>query len=236
MSINRRAREYYGNREDFQRIVRRVGSPDNGDRVLASIEANLAQDNGILLIKRQTILLKRLSLALVCAFCVPVVLYFLHILTGPWTVAALGGIYFILRAVGALTERRQKAYQDRHKAEIDKHAAALKEAESRDARLRNRIDEEWDTYCINLTGYPPDWKYIVLIVLERDDRTCTQCGWPNGVKRQVRQLHVHHVERHSRGGNHALSNLVTLCDICHGKQEGPGHNRIRPRRRKSTRR
>src|SRR5207249_9025812 len=91
-------------------------------------------------------------------------------------------------------------------------------------RLTNRIEEEWDAYCVNFTGYPPDWKYRVMVVLERDGHTCTQCGWPDGVKRKVRKLHVHHVERHSRGGDHALSNLVTLCDICHGKQEGPGHN------------
>ena len=139
--INRRAWEYYGHREDFQSIVKRVGSPDNRERLLAKIEADLARDEQVLLIKRQTLLIKRLSIVLWCA----------------------------------------------------------------------------------------------LMVLERDGHTCTRCGWPKGVKRKVRKLHVHHLRRHSRGGDHALLNLATLCDICHGKQKGSGHNWIRPRRRKSKR-
>lgn len=59
--INRQARQYYGHREDFQRIVRRVGSPDNRDKPLEKLEADLALDQQIVLIKRQTPLLKRVS-------------------------------------------------------------------------------------------------------------------------------------------------------------------------------
>jgi 5-methylcytosine-specific restriction endonuclease McrA len=147
-------------------------------------------------------------------------------------IAVLTGTIFVLFKVGSLAQQRKKAYESRHKAHLDKYADWLHAAEERDTELINRIDEEWDAYCVHFTGYPPDWKYRVMTVLERDGHTCTKCGWPNGVKRKVRQLHVHHVQSHSRGGNHAISNLVTLCDICHGMQEGRGHNRIKPRRRK----
>ena len=230
--INRRAREYYGHREDFQRIARRVGSPDNREKLLENLEADFARDQQVLLIKRQMLILKRIWAGVACALCAPVLLYFLDVLSFPWMSGALVGILFILFQVGSLAERRRKLYEGHRKAHLEKHADSLRRAGDRDIELTNRIEEEWDAYCIDFSGYPPDWKYRVMVVLERDGHTCTQCGWPNGVKRKVRQLHVHHVERHSRGGNHAFSNLVTLCDICHREQEGPGHSRVRPRRRK----
>lgn len=230
--VNRQAREYYGHREDFRRIVRRVGSPDNREKVLEKLEADLAREQQVVLIGRQLLLLKRISVGVIAALCIPVLLYFLNALTFVWMVVALVGILFALIQVRSLTKRRQKAYEGRRTAHLEKHADLLKRAEDRDIELAQRIEKEWDAYCVNFTGYPPDWKYRVMVVLERDHHTCTQCGWPNGAKRKVRQLHVHHVERHSRGGDHEFTNLVTLCDICHSKQEGAGHNRINPRRRK----
>ena len=226
------ARDYYGRREDFRRIVRRVGSPDNREKLLEKLEADLARERQVLVIKRQILLLKRISLGVMCALCVPILLYFLGAFTLAWMGGGLIGILFVLFTLRSLTERRQKVYEARRKAHLEKHAASLRMAKALDIELTKRIEAEWDAYCVNYTGYPPDWKYRVMVVLERDQHTCTQCGWPNWVKRKVRHLHVHHVERHSRGGDHALSNLITLCDICHSKQEGPGHSRFKPRRRK----
>src|SRR5208283_1112776 len=139
-----------------------------------------------------------------CALCIPVLLYFLGVLTLVWMGVALVGILFVLFQVGSLAERRQKVYEECRTAHLEKHADSLRRAEERDIELTNRIEEEWDAYCVNFSGYPPDWKYRVLVVLDRDHHTCTQCGWPNGAKRKVRQLHVHHVEPYSRGGDHAL--------------------------------
>jgi len=214
-------RDYYGHQEDFQRIVRRVGSPDNEERLLKEIEVEVAHDH-------QLLLLKRCSQGILCTLCIPLLLYLFKVIAFPWMVAGLTGLLFILRQVmEALVEQCRKAH-------VAKYSDSLRRAKDRDAQLTKTIEEEWDTYCINYSGYPPDWKYRVLLVLDRDSHTCTECGWPNGVKRKVRQLHVHHVKSHSRGGNHALSNLVTLCDICHRKQEGPGHARINPRRHKTS--
>jgi 5-methylcytosine-specific restriction endonuclease McrA len=230
--INRRAWEYYGHREDFKRIIERVGSPDNREKLMRRIEDELQRDPQALAIKRQMLIVTRLYMATMCALGVPLLLWWCKVLTGLWTIAIVIGIVVLLFQIGGLNERRGKAYEMRRKAHMDKHAVSLEAAEKRDVELTNRIEEEWDRYCVNFTGYPPDWKYRVLYVLERDDHTCKQCGWPNGFKRKVRQLHVHHVERHSRGGDHAFSNLVTLCGICHSRQAGPGHNRIKPRRRR----
>lgn len=199
---------------------------------MEKLEADLAREQEVVLIKRQTVLLKRVSVGVICALGISVLLYFLNVLTLVWMGVALAGILFALFQVGSLAERCQKAYERRRKAHLEKNADLLQRAEARDIELTNRIEEEWDAYCVNFTGYPPDWKYRVMVVLERDHHTCTQCSWPSGAKRKVRQLHVHHIERHSRGGDHAFSNLVTLCDICHSEQEGSGHNRINPRRRK----
>jgi hypothetical protein len=54
-------------------------------------------------------------------------------------------------------------------------------------------------------------------VLKRDEYTCQECGW----NRQQwnpddpRNLEVHHVQHHARGGGNEQENLKTLCNICH---------------------
>ena len=218
---DRNAREYYGHRTDFQRIVKRIGSPDNRKRLIEKIEAELSSD-------QKLVLLKRLLFGLQCMLGIMILLAVFKIIALPWMIADLLGFVLLLSQVDGVAKRRQKSH-------MDKYMDSLQRAEDHDVELINRIEKEWDEYCVNFTDYPPDWRYRKLLVLERDQRICSQCGWPEGVKRMVRELHVHHVKPLSRGGNNELSNLVVLCDICHRQQEGPGHARINPRRRKKKR-
>jgi hypothetical protein len=76
---------------------------------------------------------------------------------------------------------------------------------------------EYDQSCELCLTYPPDWKNRRDEALARDGYRCTQCRWPEGAKRRSRELHVHHVVAISESGTHVLSNLVTLCHICHRK-------------------
>ncbi len=214
----RNAREYYGHRPDFQKIVERIGAPDNRKKLMEKIEAELARD-------QHMILLKQMSIGARCALGLPIILGLFKVLSLLWVFAVLIGIVVVLSQINGASDKRRKM-------QVDKYTDSLQRAEDRDIELINGIESEWDTYCVDFPGYPPDWNYRKLVVHERDHHTCSECGWPEGVKRMVRELHLHHIEPLSRGGSNALSNLVTLCDICHRRQEGAGHARINPRRRK----
>jgi len=54
-------------------------------------------------------------------------------------------------------------------------------------------------------------------VLMRDDYTCQSCGWNRSKwdPADPRNLEVHHVEHHAKGGSNEPENLRTLCNICH---------------------
>jgi hypothetical protein len=88
------------------------------------------------------------------------------------------------------------------------------------------IIEAWESYNESFKGYPPDWDERRYLVKKRDNWSCTKCSWPHGFKRLARNLHVHHNIPISKGGNNALSNLITLCHVCHRKESGDGHNKI----------
>lgn len=103
----------------------------------------------------------------------------------------------------------------------------LKEARIQSKNAERRILSDWDWYCVKYSGYPPDWEERRSAVKVRDDHTCTACGWPNGVKSLRRNLHVHHITNISEGGNNSFDNLTTLCHVCHRKQDGSGHKRIK---------
>jgi len=60
--------------------------------------------------------------------------------------------------------------------------------------------------------YPEDWNERRKKVLDRDGYKCQKCG------KEDTELHVHHRIPISRGGNHKLSNLITLCSSCHENQ------------------
>jgi hypothetical protein len=46
------------------------------------------------------------------------------------------------------------------------------------------------------------------IVRARDKKCCRYCG-------SKENLHTHHIRPLSRGGNHKIYNLITLCKYCH---------------------
>lgn len=54
-------------------------------------------------------------------------------------------------------------------------------------------------------------------VMMRDDYSCQSCGWNRSKwdPADPRNLEVHHVEHHARGGSNEPANLRTLCNVCH---------------------
>jgi ATP-dependent DNA helicase RecQ len=60
---------------------------------------------------------------------------------------------------------------------------------------------------------PPDWPLIRQTVLKRDGYQCVR-----QLPDCTTHLHVHHVLPRHSGGDHHLSNLVTLCDRCHASR------------------
>jgi len=73
----------------------------------------------------------------------------------------------------------------------------------------------------NWPGYPPFWKFLREVVLNRDGIHCQVSGCPSRVT-----LHVHHQIPVSKGGEHIPSNLVSLCDFHHALEPDEGHERI----------
>jgi len=67
---------------------------------------------------------------------------------------------------------------------------------------------------VSMLSYPDDWEQKALAIKKRDNHTCQSCG--NG----DRELHVHHIVPLGAGGSNARSNLLTLCDQCHGRVHG----------------
>lgn len=47
-----------------------------------------------------------------------------------------------------------------------------------------------------------------------DDYQCQNCGREGGPNGDT-ELHAHHIVPKSRGGIHAKSNLITVCEDCH---------------------
>lgn len=54
-------------------------------------------------------------------------------------------------------------------------------------------------------GYPPFWKYLRAVVINRDSNRCQVTGCPSRL-----ELHVHHMRPVSKGGAHSPDNLVSL--------------------------
>lgn len=60
------------------------------------------------------------------------------------------------------------------------------------------------------------WRRIRQVVLYRDGHRCQRCATPDT---PGNRLHVHHVVARREGGTDTLSNLVTLCALCHPQVE-----------------
>ena len=73
----------------------------------------------------------------------------------------------------------------------------------------------------NWPGYPPFWRYLRKVVLDRDNHRCQVSGCPSRVEFQI-----HHKKPGRKGGEHIPSNLITLCDFHHALEPEVGHERI----------
>lgn len=56
-------------------------------------------------------------------------------------------------------------------------------------------------------------------VLRRDGYKCRACGWSHDEWNQSdpRNLELHHIKHHAKGGENVEGNLMTLCNVCHDK-------------------
>lgn len=74
--------------------------------------------------------------------------------------------------------------------------------------------EQWPLKEVGLAAISPDeaeWLTRRKEALERDSRTCQECGSKQDVE-------VHHRKGRKSGGSHDLANLTTLCRDCHQKR------------------
>ncbi len=56
------------------------------------------------------------------------------------------------------------------------------------------------------------WYELRKIIYKRDNYVCQECG---SKSRGKNSLHAHHIDYDTN--NNDLSNLITLCNVCHGK-------------------
>lgn len=65
------------------------------------------------------------------------------------------------------------------------------------------------------------WRTQRRRVLERDGWSCRVCGvHKSQLPRGSTDLTAGHVMAHAAGGPETMSNLVTLCNRCHGRIDG----------------
>lgn len=80
----------------------------------------------------------------------------------------------------------------------------------------------------SLTPYTVDWPTIKITVKRRDNYTCQCCGvqvLPEQEEFSNRVLMVDHKLPVAKGGQTVLSNLWTICDLCHERKPGKVNKR-----------
>ena len=151
----------------------------------------------------------------------------------PLILLALGVVFLMLAGCYRFLDekylRLTEVIISRHRSQFQNIEFDLNDALVRSQQAEQAILAEWDRYCVNYDKYPPDWDERKALVMKRDGCQCTDCGWPSGHQVRRRNLHVHHITRLSADGDNSIENLTTLCHICHRKQEGSGHKRIKYR-------
>lgn len=103
----------------------------------------------------------------------------------------------------------------KHQNSLDQLEMNAIEAKKKLNLVRKEYSQAWIQSSEEHVGIPPDWSNRRDQVLARDGYKCTKCGYPEGFKRKSRELHVHHIVHISDGGDNRMSNLITLCHICH---------------------
>jgi len=73
-------------------------------------------------------------------------------------------------------------------------------------RNEDREKKKSDVYQNNI------WRELRKLVYRRDNFLCQECGCKTSKKRK---LHAHHIDYDPT--NNDLLNLITLCNVCHGK-------------------
>jgi len=92
------------------------------------------------------------------------------------------------------------------------------------------LTRELDSIYERMWDIPPDWHLRRLKVIKRDEGRCTKCN--RKCYRSRVPFHVHHIiPKSKKEGNHSLSNLVLMCEICHSKIESSGHRLVGAQRK-----
>jgi hypothetical protein len=112
---------------------------------------------------------------------------------------------------------------------IDSRIENIKEQEK---IIKPKIEAELRPIYEQWWKKPPDWGERRSQVYQRDRGICQQCGIniPG-------TFHVHHKTPQSKPeGDHSLKNLLLLCPKCHSKIDSPGHQLIKPVKKRRKRR
>ncbi len=133
-------------------------------------------------------------------------------------------LFLVSSSINASQEKKLKAWNDKQteweKLNPDPAEPILKHFHDPQAKLTTK-DLKILKVFNNWPGYPPFWKYLRAVVLNRDGNHCQVSGCPSRVT-----LHVHHQKPVSKGGEHVPNNLVSLCDFHHALEPDEGHERI----------
>lgn len=220
--LNRGPKPYYWSWAYYRFLVKTRSSRLEGPRLYR--DAIERRRKAVLLASWLYRWLSRGAMALFAGSVLTVGICFFS-LRGIQTVAVAVGLLILLSIIASIQGKVEKDLLEREKEKIGAERLSTFEEDAKRAEVE--ISAEWDGYCVRYEGYPPDWNERRKAVRERDGGCCTKCGWPKGYQRRARDLHVHHVQRLSTGGNNSMSNLVTLCHVCHREEEGGGHKQIK---------
>ena len=90
--------------------------------------------------------------------------------------------------------------------------AIAKESARKKAEYHNKqINRGLEDHRINQY-----WSKVRQDVLERDGYKCQCCG-----EQKKSKLHIHHILKRKEGGTEHYDNLITICNSCHTKADGP---------------
>jgi 5-methylcytosine-specific restriction endonuclease McrA len=116
-----------------------------------------------------------------------------------------------------ISERANIPYNDKVQEQIKKYETEIALEQN---HLRIIYQNFWDL--------PPDWEWRRRMVINRD-KVCKECG--RKMDNSKVPFHIHHaIPKSLPEGNHALTNLALLCEICHSKK--PGHEMVKAARGK----
>ncbi len=136
------------------------------------------------------------------AFWLSFLLIFIHI----GCIALTGGIFLVAKKFDETHKRKLKQWDDRYPEPSE---PTLRHFHDPTAELTSQ--DKVTLYIFNhWPGYPPFWSYLREVVLKKDGGRCQVSGCPSRL-----ELHIHHIQPVSKGGEHTPGNLIPLCDFHH---------------------